>query len=424
MLDGGHNNLRAGWGGRRRARILCLHKCPVENVVISKAFSEIQVAEEAAQVGIVRPVVEAERATVPEVGGKLGRVVFAQLVDGGGDFAVGYLLVLLLLGGGAQALPWERAAVEVHEHKAERLEVVATALLNAEMGVDGGVAGGTGEVLVLSVRDVNVGLVVAVLFGEAKVDDVDDVGLLSEAHQKVVGLDVAVQKGSRVDVLDPLDHLVGEHEHGLEGEATVAKVEKVLERGTEQIDGHDIVLALDAVPADARNADDGLTVGGDVEVAVDLALVDKLWVLCLAALELDGNLFVGVHVDADVDVAEGAGADATAEAPFSADSEVRSVGHVEGRRGVVGGECGVGGGGGGGGVGTGGLRGGRGGRGGLMRGRPRKGRAAKRARRGRGRGTRLEAKAGAVEEAAGGAVVGERGGKGAPATEEAANART
>lgn len=311
----------------RAASFLIPHKCPVENTIVGKAFSEVEVTEETSEIGIVRPVVKAERAAVPEVSSKLRRVVLTQLVYGCGDFAVGDLLVLLLLGGGAQSLPWQGATVEVHEHKAERLKVVTATLFDSEMCVDGGVARGTGEVLVLSVRDVDVCLVVAVLLGETKIDDVDDVGLLAETHQKIVGLDVAVQKGSRVDVFDPLNHLVGEHEDGFEGEAAVTKVEEVLERGAEQIDGHDVVFAFAAVPADAGYSDDGLAVGRDVEVAVDLAFVNKLRMLCLGVFEFNGDLFVGVDVNADVDVSEGACADAATKTPLSANAKVGCIRH-------------------------------------------------------------------------------------------------
>lgn len=80
-----------------------------------------------------------------------------------------------------------------------------TRLTDAQMGVDGGVAGGAGEVLVLTVGDVLVRSCIAVLLGQAEVDDVDQVALLAEPHQKVVGLDVSVNEVLGVDVLNPTD---------------------------------------------------------------------------------------------------------------------------------------------------------------------------------------------------------------------------
>jgi len=71
--------------------------------------------------------------------------------------------------------------------------------------VDGGVARGARQVLVLAVGDVLVRAGVPVLLGQPKVDDVHKVALLAQAHQEVVGLHVAVDEVLRVDVLDAAD---------------------------------------------------------------------------------------------------------------------------------------------------------------------------------------------------------------------------
>ena len=112
-------------------------------------------------------------------------------------------VVLLLLGSSLLTLLEESAAEEVHENISERLQIVPVSLLNPKVGVDGGVARSARQVLVLSVRDVKVRLRVPVLLGQAEIDDVDLVATLPNAHQEVVGLDVAVNEVARVDVLDP-----------------------------------------------------------------------------------------------------------------------------------------------------------------------------------------------------------------------------
>lgn len=71
------------------------------------------------------------------------------------------------------------------------------------MRVDTRVPRRSRQVLVLPVRDVEVGLGVAVLLGKSKVDHVDLVASLADTHQKVVRLDVPVDKVSRVNVFDP-----------------------------------------------------------------------------------------------------------------------------------------------------------------------------------------------------------------------------
>lgn len=46
---------------------------------------------------------------------------------------------------------------------------------------------------------------VTVFLGQAKIDDVDQVSLLPEPHQEVIGLHVSVDKVLGVDVLDSAD---------------------------------------------------------------------------------------------------------------------------------------------------------------------------------------------------------------------------
>ena len=78
-------------------------------------------------------------------------------------------------------------------------------LTDAQVGVDGGVAGSASQVLVFPVGDVLVGAGVPVLLGQAEVNDVHQVALLPQPHEEVVGLDVPVYEVLGVDVLDAAD---------------------------------------------------------------------------------------------------------------------------------------------------------------------------------------------------------------------------
>ena len=130
-----------------------------------------------------------------------------------------------------------------------------------------------------------VGLWVAVLLCETKVNDVDLVTTLANAHQEVVGLDVAVDERFCVDVLDAGDELVGQQKNGLQREFTVAEVEKIFQTGSKQIENHSVVITLGTEPAyewDPNTTSEGL---------VDTGLIFELWVLGLHRLKLDSNLF-------------------------------------------------------------------------------------------------------------------------------------
>lgn len=85
---------------------------------------------------------------------------------------------------------------------ADGLEVVATRLLDALVGVDGGVARRASEVLAVLVGDV-LALAVFEALGEPEVNDVDLVfSLVRSADQEVVRLNVAVDDPLLVHLLD------------------------------------------------------------------------------------------------------------------------------------------------------------------------------------------------------------------------------
>jgi len=228
---------------------------PVEDVVVLVAFANEEITEELAQVRIVRLVVEAKSASVVEEYSKLVGETSAEEVGRRSHLLFHDTIVFLLLGGSLEALPWESTAEEIHEDVCEGFKVITTSLFDAQVGVDRSVASGTSQVLVLAVRDVQVGLWVAEFLCETKVNNVDLVATFANAHQEVVGLDVTMNEVARVDILNARDQLVSEQEHSLEAELAVAEVEQVLKGRAEQVKHHGVVVALCAEPPDEWNAD-------------------------------------------------------------------------------------------------------------------------------------------------------------------------
>jgi hypothetical protein len=78
---------------------------------------------------------------------------------------------------------------------------------------------------------------------ESKVDDEDLVGGFIQAYTKIVRLDVSVDEVPVVDVLDARDHLVDQHEHGLQRKLPQSFVEQVFEGGAHQIHDEDVIVA-------------------------------------------------------------------------------------------------------------------------------------------------------------------------------------
>jgi len=259
---------------------------PVQGgVVVGVALRPEEVTEHAAEVGNVGLGLELERAAVGQVLGELGGASLAQGGDGDG------LLLLhnefVLLGGrlGLEALPGEAALEEVDEDVADGLEVVAAGLLDAKMVVDGGVTGGTGQGAALALGDVLEGAGVTVPLGKAKVDAVDEVsGTAAPVGDEVGGLDVTVDEMAGMHQLDALQHLVGDHEDGLEGESAAALVELILEGGSEEVHHHEVVRVLGAKVVDLGEA------RGILEFTVHLILVTELRTASAMLFELDGDL--------------------------------------------------------------------------------------------------------------------------------------
>ena len=103
------------------------------------------------------------------------------------------------------------------------------------MGVDARVPSGARQVLILSVRDVLPGPVVAVLLCQAEIDEEQLVAVSADTHEEVVWFDVSVDEVLVVDVLDSADHLVCQHQDCLHGEAARAKVEEVFKRRSKKV---------------------------------------------------------------------------------------------------------------------------------------------------------------------------------------------
>jgi hypothetical protein len=157
---------------------------------------------------------------------------------------------------------------------------------------------------------VEVSLWVTVLLGQTEINDIDLVATLANTHQEVVRLDITVDEGLGVDVLNARDELIGKEEDGLQGELAVAEVEEILQTRAEEIKNHSIVVTLGTEPADKWDTD--TTSKG----LVDTSLIFELRMLGLYTLELDGDFFTRDDVGSEVDVTEGPTTDLTTDAVF------------------------------------------------------------------------------------------------------------
>ena len=187
---------------------------------------------------------------------------------------------------------------------------------DAQMGINGSITSSTRQVLVLPIWDVEMGLRVTVLLGQTKINDIDLVAALADAHEEVVRLDITVDEGLGVDVFNAGNELIGEQKNCLQGELAVAKVKEILQAGSEKVENHGIIVTLGAEPADKWDAD--TTSKG----LVDTGFIFELWMFSLNALKLDGNLFTGDDVGSEVNITETATTDLTTDAVLIAYAKI------------------------------------------------------------------------------------------------------
>jgi hypothetical protein len=128
-------------------------------------------------------------------------------------------------------------------------------LADTQVSIDGCITGSASQVLILTVRDMEVSLRVTVLLGETEIDDIDLISALADAHEEVIRFDITVDERLGMNVLNAGDKLIGEQQNGLQGEFPVAEVEEVLQTGSEKIKNHSIIVTFGTEPADEGNTD-------------------------------------------------------------------------------------------------------------------------------------------------------------------------
>lgn len=123
-----------------------------------------------------------------------------------------------------------------------------------------------------------VGLRVTVFLGQPKINYIDLVSTFSNTHEEVVWLDVSMNEGFGVDIFNARDELIRQQKYRFQGEFAVAKVEKILQAGSEKIKNHGVVITLSSKPTNKGNTDTSS------KRLVHAGFILKLWMLGLDAL--------------------------------------------------------------------------------------------------------------------------------------------
>ena len=173
-----------------------------------ESFTEEEITEDLAEVGIIRLFIKVERAGVVEVDGKLVWEAIAENLSSCSYLLLHDEIVLLVIGSSLNSLPWERAAAEVKQDIPKRFHVITTRLLhgalitkcmndyrrltNAQVVIDRGISRSSSQVFFLTVWYVGVSVRVTVLLCKTKINDIDLMATLANAHEEIVRLDITV----------------------------------------------------------------------------------------------------------------------------------------------------------------------------------------------------------------------------------------
>jgi len=199
-------------------------------------------------------------------------------------------------------LPGDRTLHEIQQHVGYALDIVPPSLLNPEVRIQGGKASSSGQIFIILIGNVRA-ILQFVLLRQPEVDHIDPTGFLPITGHEIIGLNVTVYVLPLMHVLDPLQHLVPDHEGGLQVVLLTAHVEKVLQRLPAKVHHHHVVLPLRAHVVDVGEA--GIDGGVVLEAAQYLGLVEQLRALGGGLLQFDGVLRVVFDVERHEDLPEG-----------------------------------------------------------------------------------------------------------------------
>ena len=112
------------------------------------------------------------------------------------------------------------------------------------MSRDRGVPSRACQILSIFVRNV-LTLAILVALGQSEVDDVDVVACrIGSSDQEVIRFDIPMNDSLFMDFLYASDELACDHKYSLEVEITLARLEEVLKRRSQQVHHHHVELLI------------------------------------------------------------------------------------------------------------------------------------------------------------------------------------
>lgn len=198
---------------------------PIEHVVILETFDNKQIAEEFAEIGIIRLIVKTQLTDILEVSCELLWELTAKVLGRDVHLLLFDELVSLVLRRSLQVLPGQRAAGKVNHYISKRFEIIAAGLLyvtlspvsvtdsfihtDSQMIINTRITASSPELAIIIICPMDAHFRISVFLHKVKIHDVYQISKLAGSHQEVFWLDIAMDKGFTVDVFDARDQLIG-----------------------------------------------------------------------------------------------------------------------------------------------------------------------------------------------------------------------
>ena len=155
-----------------------------------------------------------EIPAIAQILDKLLGKALAELFYAGSQFLFHDSFVFLLLVIGLEILPGQGTAQEIHKHIPQRLQIISPSLFDSNVGVNGGVSCSSRQILVFSIGNM-LAVSLDVPLCQSKINDENLMRPLSGSNEKIIWLDIPMQKVAGMDVLDTRDQLISDHQHCL-----------------------------------------------------------------------------------------------------------------------------------------------------------------------------------------------------------------
>jgi len=198
-------------------------------IVVLVAIPLKQILEHISHGGVLRSLIKSQVACLTEIFGELHRVALAQNLNGGGQLLLFDSFIFVPLVVSLEPLPRKHASEEVHDNITNAFHVISAGLLNSQVSVDGGIAGGSSQILSFSVGNV-LSISLNISLGQSEVKNKNFVGSFIQSNAEVIWLDISVNEMSVVNVFNSGNHLINQHEHCFERELSESLIKERFQR--------------------------------------------------------------------------------------------------------------------------------------------------------------------------------------------------